>query len=484
MNETKKTVLLTGPTGNMGRETLKQLYASKKYNLVLFSMPDKLSRVLLARYEIDKSVKIIWGDLTNFNDVQKAAAGADIVLHVGALVSPAADRQPELAWKVNFIGTKNIVDAISQRKDKDNVKLVYIGTVAETGNRAVPVHWGRVGDPLVPSAYDYYALSKIAAERYVIESGLKRWVSLRQTGILHCRILYSQDGTGFHQPLNNHLEWVTAHDSGRLMLNVCSDDVPGEFWNNVYNIGGGETCRLTAYEFCEKMFRVVGVKMQTAYEPNMFALRNFHGQYYLDSDVLENYLHFRSQSVDDMLGVVRQNLSPPMKAIRFLVGSVIKRKMTRDARKNPIAPLYWIEHNDESKIKAFFGKRENWENIKGWDECKDIGDPAHIVISHGYDESKNNSELTLDDVKQAAEFRGGKCVSDKMNVGDMTAKLQFRCAHGHEFWASPYLVLKTGHWCTECIKPPWNFDEQAKKSPFIAQVYYADHSPDENNIYE
>ena len=121
MNETKKTVLLTGPTGNMGRETLKQLYASKKYNLVLFSMPDKLSRVLLARYEIDKSVKIIWGDLTNFNDVQKAAAGADIVLHVGALVSPAADRQPELAWKVNFIGTKNIVDAISQRKDKDRI---------------------------------------------------------------------------------------------------------------------------------------------------------------------------------------------------------------------------------------------------------------------------------------------------------------------------------------------------------------------------
>ena len=30
--------------------------------------------------------------------------------------------------------------------------------------------------------FDYYAVSKIAAERYVIESGLKYWVSLRQTG--------------------------------------------------------------------------------------------------------------------------------------------------------------------------------------------------------------------------------------------------------------------------------------------------------------
>ena len=29
----------------------------------------------------------------------------------------------------------------------------------------------------------------------------------------------------------------------------------------------------------------------------MYAARNFHGQYYLDSDRLENYLHFRSDSM-------------------------------------------------------------------------------------------------------------------------------------------------------------------------------------------
>ena len=483
MNEIKKTVLLTGATGNMGREVLRQLYSSKQYNIVLLSLPDKVSRVLLARYEIDKSVKIVWGDLTNYEDVKKAVSGVDIVLHVGALVSPAADRLPELAWKVNFIGTKNIVDAISQRDDKDSVKLVYIGTVAQTGNRAAPVHWGRVGDPILPSAYDYYALSKTAAERYVIESGLTRWVSLRQTGILHSRILYSQDGTGFHQPLDNHLEWVTAQDSGRLLFNACSDDVPDEFWNNVYNIGGGEKCRITAYEFCRKMFQVVGVKMETAYEPNMFALRNFHGHYYLDSDVLEGFLHFRSQTVDDMLGLVRQNLSPPMKAIRFLLGSVIKRKMLREARKNPIAPLYWMEHNDESRIKAFFGSRESWENIKGWDEFKVPGDPPHIVLDHGYDESKKADELTIEDINQAAAFRGGRCLSASIKKGDMKTQLNFVCAHGHKFKASPYLVLKTGHWCEECLKPPWSFDEQAKKNPFIAQVWYADHNPDENNIY-
>jgi len=47
-----------------------------------------------------------------------------------------------------------------------------------------PIHWGRVGDPIKPSIFDYYAVSKIASERLVIESRLEYWVSLRQTGIM------------------------------------------------------------------------------------------------------------------------------------------------------------------------------------------------------------------------------------------------------------------------------------------------------------
>ena len=35
--------------------------------------------------------------------------------------------------------------------------------VAETGDRMPPVHWGRVGDPIKPSMFDYYAVSKVAA---------------------------------------------------------------------------------------------------------------------------------------------------------------------------------------------------------------------------------------------------------------------------------------------------------------------------------
>src|SRR5699024_12198681 len=41
-------------------------------------------------------------------------------------------------------------------------------------SRPPGVHVGRVGDPLNPSVFDTYALTKIAGERRVLESGLDR----------------------------------------------------------------------------------------------------------------------------------------------------------------------------------------------------------------------------------------------------------------------------------------------------------------------
>lgn len=79
----------------------------------------------------------------------------------------------------------NLVNAIKASPRADEIKYVHTGTVAEYGNRTWQHPWGRVGDPLVPSCYDFYAVTKLRAERYVLEAELPNWVSLRQSGILH-----------------------------------------------------------------------------------------------------------------------------------------------------------------------------------------------------------------------------------------------------------------------------------------------------------
>ena len=253
----KQTVFITGATGGMGFESLKQILEDKeKQNIIILVRDSEKNRKLLKDYQDIPELTIKWGDLTNYQDVYDCVKEADIVLHIAAFVSPAADYYPDKAMKNNLGSTKNIVDAIIDQGRELEVKLVNIGTVAETGDRMPPIHWGRVGDPLKPSMFDYYAVSKIAAERYVIESGLKYWVSLRQTGIIGKAMAGIVDAIMFHNCLDNVLEYVSDRDSGRLMRNLClytaDGTLPEEFWGHIYNIGGGETCRVSTYEMYQR----------------------------------------------------------------------------------------------------------------------------------------------------------------------------------------------------------------------------------------
>ena len=70
-----------------------------------------------------------------------------------------------------------------------------------------------------------------------------------------------------------------------------------------------------------------------------------------------------------------------------------------------------------------------------------------------------------------------------MKKGDWTTPLEFECAFGHRFKASPRLVLEGGHWCDECERKSWNYGARAKVDPFFAQVWDPLHDPDEMREY-
>ena len=62
----------------------------------------------------------------------------------------------------------------------------------------------------------------------------------------------------------------------------------------------------------------------------------------------------------------------------------------------------------------------------------------------------------------AAKFRGGELLSKEMEKGNWKKKLSFRCAFGHEFEASPRLILEGGHWCPEWERKSWNYGKRTK----------------------
>jgi len=482
-------IFLTGVGGSMGGAALRELLKSENaedYEIVGFDLPTQANKEKLAPYDKLQNVKIFWGDLTNYDDVSKAIKDAEFILHPAAFISPAADHNPKRAWQVNTGSAENIVRAIKAQPNPDSTKLVTIGTVAATGDRLPPIHVGRTGDPLKPSIFDIYACSKIAAERFVAESGLRYWVSLRQTYILTSqRIL---DPIMYHQPLNTCIEFCTEHDAGLVLANIVKYNPPDDFWRRFYNIGGGPKARVTYLEYLQEAFKNSGTDSITQiFEPNWFALRNFHCQWYEDSYILNQYLHHQTEGLQEALAHLRESTPAFQRFLAKLTPpSVIRKKVFEPlAKEKPDSPYYWIEHNIEDRVTAFFKSREEFEDIPGWDKLNlEYPDWYNFKrLDHGYNENKPLEELDIEDMRKAAKFRGGECLSQSMTKGDLYTKLRWKCAFGHTFEATPNLVLRGGHWCPECAPPPWNYDAEAKVNPFFAQVWYPNHDPDENNSY-
>lgn len=481
-------ILLTGATGTMGMAGLREIHARKeRFDLTLLVRPSRKNRRLMKPYRNCDSVRIVWGDLCNYNDVLSAVEGADYVLHVGGMVSPTADHYPIKTLQVNTLAARNIVKAIKAQPSPDKIKVVYIGSVAQTGDRPAPLHWARTGDPIAPSVFDYYAISKCLAERIFAESGLKYWVSLRQSGILYAGILRNIDPIMFHVPIREVLEWATVEDSGRLLANICEEGVPEDFWRKFYNIGSGAEYRLTNYRFEQLLLKnSLGLPPEKLFASNMFATRNFHGQWYLDSDKLENILHFRAGTpVEEYFAGLQKQL-PWFFALAKYVPAVIMRLFLRYlAHHKRFGTLGWLRRDDKAHIAAYFGSREEWNNIPDWQTLANFslaGESDAERLDHGYNEQKPLDKLNIEDIQQAAAFRGGKCLSAKMTDGDLDTPLEWECACGHRFATTPAVVLLGGHWCPECFSQPWQYDAEAKRNPFFAQLWLKHHAS-ENNDY-
>ena len=512
MSDKKQLVFLPGASGSMGHAAFKKLWERKKngkVDVVLLQRASKKNKKLFAPYEKlcgiesipgkgiveGNGLKIVWGDATNYNDVLEAVKGIngkhiDSCLCPMAFISPAADRNPKMAKAVNTDAIKHIVKAI-ESIDPENISFIYTGSVAETGDRLPPIHWGRIGDPLKPSIFDFYATTKIRGERALLESKIKHWASLRQTFIMIPDVMSLQDPIMFHQPINSFMENNTNNDAGRGLINCLDVPLDSDFWRKAYNMGGGPSCRIVFLEFMKIAFDMLGMDYRNIAERKWFALRNFHMQFFEDSEDLDKYIHNFGESMEDYKVQMKKAMPKSLLIVGKLCKAIpafgrIVEKATYNRLKKmaekPDGTLGWINNKNDMRVSAFYGSYENFENIPDWDV--DMPDMNHDVpferLNHGYDEKKEKLDLT--DLQGAAKYRGGQMVSTQWD-GDLFTTLKWKCAFGHEFSAKPYTIIKAGHWCPECLAPPWDYDEIAKKNPFFAQVWYSNHAKDEKNYY-
>lgn len=415
----------------MGMAGLKELTRpNADYEVTVLARPSKKNRQKLAPF-INKGIKVIWGDLLDEKKLKEGIASSDIVLHVGGMVSPQADKYPLETIKVNVGSMKlisSIVKDIESKGPDREIKLVYIGSVSQYGSHLPPGHWGEVGRPLKPALRDAYAYSKILAERILIESDVKKWVSLRQTSILHKGLLSkTNDPIMFHVPLAGVLEWISVEDSGRLLERVCRNDVPDDFWCDIYNIGGGSSYRMDNFTFEKKIMKAVGCPSpDKIFERNWFATHNFHGIWFKDSDSLQKILNFRSgETFDEALSKLKRELPFYFKIAPIVPSIVIKMFMKKVAESSPLGTLHILNSCNKEMIDILWGGKDKQKSIGGW---KDL-DLPELSKEMKDTEKKDESKIIFD-----------RTLHEK------------KCEKGHTYLSSEFLEKRGGHGCPACLR--------------------------------
>jgi hypothetical protein len=223
------------------------------------------------------------------------------------------------------------------------------------------------------------------------------------------------------------------------------------------------------------------------YNPQELALYNFHGQWYTDSDKLEAIARFRFLEPNEYFERTNKKIRL-VKRIPFLkrvlpTQDALIEEMNENSKKER-GTAWMLAHHKMDWIKAFWGSLENKEAIKSWEDGYEL---LHVskeptLLNHGYDEDKPTLELNIEDMKKTAVYRGGVCLSEKMAQGDLYSALRWQCYKGHTFQATPYLILKAGHWCPQCEEAAWDHAGWAKFNPFFAQVWTPVHG-EENGVY-
>jgi UDP-glucose 4-epimerase len=150
-----KSYLVTGGCGFIGRNLVARLISQGNRVRVL----DNLSlgrREDLASFDVE----IVAGDVRDLECVQRAARGAETIVHLAAhtrVVESVSD--PAINFEVNAFGTLNVLRACVAANVE---KFIFASTGgAILGEQQPPVHEGMVPSPKSP-----YGASKLAGEGY------------------------------------------------------------------------------------------------------------------------------------------------------------------------------------------------------------------------------------------------------------------------------------------------------------------------------
>lgn len=107
-----KTILVTGGTGSIGSEIVRQLLARDPKVVRVFARHEERHHQMMQDFAgEERHLRFIVGDIRDRDRLRMAMEGVDIVFHAAALKHvPLCETNPFEAVKTNIIGTQNVID--------------------------------------------------------------------------------------------------------------------------------------------------------------------------------------------------------------------------------------------------------------------------------------------------------------------------------------------------------------------------------------
>ncbi|MBD3192886.1 MAG: NAD-dependent epimerase/dehydratase family protein [Candidatus Heimdallarchaeota archaeon] len=314
----KMKVLLTGAFGNIGSSTLSELVKRKHY-VRCFDIKNKNNRKKAKKYRNNDQVEIVWGDIRNLEDVTKAVAGIDVVIHLAAIIPPLANQKPLFAEKINVDGTKNLLSAMEQQPNQP--KLIFGSSVAVYGDvRHKGTELIKVTDPYDPSPLDHYARMKIKCEKMIEKSTLD-WVIFRFAAIPPIDL--KTDPLMFEVPLDTPMEFCHTTDTGLALAKAV--DHP-KVWGEIFHIGGGEECRVPYKVYVTRLLESFGIGGLPAIA---FSDKPFHCGY-MDTTKSQGLLKYQRHTFDDLVEEMK-NKSPFLRILTIIFRPIVRLYLLRQS---------------------------------------------------------------------------------------------------------------------------------------------------------
>lgn len=171
-------ILITGGTGFIGKQLAQQLLDAGQ--LSLDEQPAQaIERIVLfdafagEKVPNDPRIEVVTGDISDAATLAQVCDGVDLVWHLAAVVSSAAEADFDLGMQVNLYGLLNLLETL--RRQGQSPRLVYASGFAVFGGTLPPV----VDDDTALTPQSSYGMQKAVGELLVADYARKGFIDGR-----------------------------------------------------------------------------------------------------------------------------------------------------------------------------------------------------------------------------------------------------------------------------------------------------------------